>query len=171
MTRNGATAHIRQWTASDAGQLHHLMHKLAVFEGYDAEFHVTEHALRQSGLGPNPAFTAFVAECQITTQLVGMAVVYPINWTFDLRPTLVLKELYVDDTARDQGIGTALLAAVKHHAKTIGASRINWTVLAGNHRAEEFYRKQGGQPDKKWVPWTLKCTTTTTNGDIDGGDQ
>lgn len=163
MTQNGTTAQIRQWAAADAPQLHRLMHKLAVFEGYDAEFRVTEQALRQQGLGPNPSFTAFVAECQTTRQLVGMAVVYPITWTFDLQPTLVLKELYVDDASRGRGIGEALLTAVKNHATTIGASRINWTVLAGNHRAEEFYRQQGGQPDEKWIPWTLKCPVTNTN--------
>ena len=59
-------------------------------------------------------FTAFVAEQD--DDLVGMAVVYTIPWTYTLRPKVVLKELFVEEAARNMGAGRAPMAAVISHA-------------------------------------------------------
>ncbi|PTQ12713.1 hypothetical protein CLG96_00685 [Sphingomonas oleivorans] len=149
----GAQALIRPFARRDVAQVLDLMRALAVFEGYIDRFQVSEADLIEHGLGPSPRFGLFVAE--LAGHVVGIAVHYIIPWTFDLKPTLVLKELFVAAEARGLGVGRALMTAIVEHAARIGAPRVNWLVLAGNERAKRFYESLGGQHDIMWEPWTM----------------
>ncbi|HEY3948705.1 GNAT family N-acetyltransferase [Phenylobacterium sp.] len=146
---------VRPFGVSDIAALRWLMLGLAEFEGYADAFAVSEADLAAHGLGEAPRFRAFVADGG-DEGLLGMAVTYVIPWTFDFRPTLVLKEMFVAEPARARGVGRALFAAVAAEAGRMGASRINWTVLPHNTAAQAFYRAQGGRPDVEWQPWTLE---------------
>lgn len=145
---------VRPACASDASQLLVLMRELASFEGYIGQFCVSEDDLLERGLsgGPGQQFTALVADTG-KGQLPGYALVYTVPYTFDLRPSLMLKELYVHESARGLGIGQALMAAVLNLAKQLGCARLKWDVLPGNTRAQAFYRSLGGAPDKDWEAW------------------
>ena len=145
--------HVRLAVPGDTDRLLELMEGLARFEDYIDQFAVTRESILEHGFGDNRIFTAFVAEHD--DDLVGMAVTYPIQWTYTLRPKLVLKELFVVEAARNMGAGKALMASVTAHARSIGASEVIWTVMTGNAAAESFYRSQGGLPDRKWNNWTL----------------
>ena len=145
--------HVRLATTQDTDRLLELMMELARFEDYIDEFAVTRESILQHGFGDTRLFTAFVAEHD--DDLVGMAVTYPILWTYTLRPKLVLKELYVVDTARNMGVGKALMASVIEHCRSLGATELIWTVMTGNIAAEDFYRSLGAFPDSKWKNWTL----------------
>ena len=150
------TARVRQAAAGDAAPLLRLMRELAEFEGYGADFVVGEAELLARGLAGSDRreFTAFVAEDADGT-LAGYAVVLEIAFTFDLRPTLVLKELYVAAGRRATGVGTALLAHVIGHARVRASARLEWRVLPGNDAAKAFYRRAGGAPERAWEHWTL----------------
>ena len=145
--------HVRLAVTEDTDRLLDLMEGLARFEDYIDQFAVTRESILEHGFGANRIFTAFVAEHE--DDLVGMAVTYPILWTYTLCPKLVLKELFVVEVARNLGVGKALMASVKAHGRSIGASEIIWTVMTGNAAAESFYRSLGGLPDRKWNNWAL----------------
>lgn len=144
---------IRPFSRLDVGPLLGLMKDLARFEGYIDDFQVTKTDLIEKGLGDTPVFEAYVAE--IGGCLCGMAVIYSIPWTYDLRPKIVLKELYVAKRHRGLGVGNSLIEAVRKRAVEKGASQVSWTVLKGNKRAEEFYTRLGGEPDPIWDGWVL----------------
>lgn len=146
---------MRPFAAADAPQLLSLMRELAVFEGYIDDFRVTEADLLSFGLGPQVRFGALVAAAVASGRVLGMAVHYLIPWTYDLRPTLVLKELFVAEAARGAGVGHGLMEAVTGEARRIGAPRIDWLVLAGNEAAAAFYRGLGGRQDDTWLRWRL----------------
>jgi GNAT superfamily N-acetyltransferase len=101
---------VRPFQAADAPQLLELMQDLAAFEGYGGQFAVTARELVVHGL-VGARFGAFVA-AEPGHRLLGMAVHYRIPWTYDLKPTLVMKELFVAERARGRGVGRALMAAV-----------------------------------------------------------
>lgn len=145
---------VRCATARDAAPLLRLMRELARFEGYLGQFRVTENDLleRALGRGARQEFMAFVAE-SASGDLLGYAVVYGVPFTYDLRPNLVLKELYVDGAARGLGIGRALMAAVMAEGKARGCARLKWDVLPDNMQAQAFYRSLGGAPDTGWQGW------------------
>ncbi|MBL0729014.1 GNAT family N-acetyltransferase [Piscinibacter sp. HJYY11] len=145
---------VRRATAHDVVPLLALMRALAVFEGYDADFRVTASDLLARGLGGQaaPEFIALVAE-DGHGSLCGHAVLLVTPFTYDLRPTVVLKELYVDVQHRRRGVAEGLLAAVQAEAQAIGAGRIRWLVLPGNGPAKRLYRRFGGAPDTAWESW------------------
>lgn len=146
---------IRRAQASDASQLLSLMRGLARFEGYDDRFAVTVHALIERGFSPHrpPEFTAWVAE--LDGALVGYAVIYVIPYTFDLRPTVVLKELFIDEAARGRNIGHDLMTAVIEHARSLNARLVRWQVLPDNEPAKRFYRLHGAAMDADWENWFI----------------
>ena len=148
---------VRLAERTDVGRLLELMRGLARFEEYIDDFAVTRESVLEHGFGEGRLFTAFVAEQD--DDLVGMAVVYTIPWTYTLRPRVVLKELFVEEAARNLGTGKALMAAVVSHARSIDAAELIWTVMEGNREAEGFYRSLGASPDLKWNNWSLNLDT------------
>ena len=151
---------IRRAQAADAPELLSLMRGLARFEGYDDRFAVTVEALIERGFSPHrpPEFTAWVAE--LDDALVGYAVVYVIPYTFDLRPTVVLKELFVDRAARGRNFGRGLMNAVIEHAHSLNARLIRWQVLPENEAAKRFYRQHDAAVDADWENWFIDLSTT-----------
>lgn len=145
---------LRDFREQDIPDLLALMRELAEFEGYLDEFAVTAEALKTRGLGEAPEFGVKVAIGD-AGQMLGMAVYYSVPWTFDLRPSLVLKELYVRASARSLGVGRSLMVAVAQEALARGAGRLLWTVMTGNTAAEAFYRRLSGVADRKWQPWGM----------------
>jgi GNAT superfamily N-acetyltransferase len=129
------------------------MRALAAFEDYLDDFRVDEQSLRARAFGPTAQCQVFVA--QWLGQVVGYAVLLEIPFTYDLRPTLLLKELYVADDYRGKGLGQKLLQHVAMSARTRGVGRLKWDVLTGNHPAMEFYERLGGFQDKKWLAYQL----------------
>jgi GNAT superfamily N-acetyltransferase len=146
---------IRRAVAADAPQLLALMRKLAQFEGYDERFAVTAEVLLERGFSSQrpPEFTAWVAELE--GALVGYAVIYLIPFTFDLRPTVVLKELFIDEAARGRSFGHGLMNAVIEHARSLGARLIRWQLLPDNAAAKNFYRQHRAEPDDAWENWLI----------------
>jgi GNAT superfamily N-acetyltransferase len=145
---------IRRAVAADAPQLLSLMRGLAQFEGYDDRFAVTVDALLERGFSSRPPeFIAWVAELE--GKLLGYAVIYVIPFTFDLRPTLVLKELFIDATARGRNLGHGLMDAVIEHGRSLNARLIRWQVLPSNEPAKGFYGQLGASVDADWENWFL----------------
>lgn len=146
---------IRRALAADAPQLLLLMRKLAQFEGYDDRFAVTVADLVERGFSSQrpPEFTAWIAELDGVP--VGYAVIYVIPFTFDLRPTVVLKELFIDEAARGRRFGHGLMSAVIEHARSLDARLIRWQVLPDNAAAKSFYRQHRAEADGAWENWFI----------------
>lgn len=151
---------IPDFQVADIPALLSLMRALAVFEGYANHFAVTVDDMLTHGLGPEPLFGAKIA-VSTSGDLVGMAVHHVIRWTYDRRPTLILKELYVTDGWRGAGVGRALMRAVASHARAIGAPRLQWLVLPNNHATMRFYRSLGGKPEAEWQSWHMDLHALT----------
>jgi len=147
-------ARVRAATATDVPALLALMRELAAFERYLDRFAVTAEELLQRGFAATgqPEFFALVAEAS-AGGLLGYAVYYLIPFTYDLKPTLVLKELYVRGADRSAGWGAMLLDYLLVEAQRRGCGQIRWAVLPDNDRAKEFYRRWGGAPDGQWEYW------------------
>ncbi|MEM9385585.1 MAG: GNAT family N-acetyltransferase [Pseudomonadota bacterium] len=146
---------VRAMEREDVGEALLLMRELARIEGYLAQLAVTERDLLTHGFGPTACFQAFVAQREAGAPLDGLAVTYLIPWTYDLRPTVVLKELVVAEHARGIRVGAALLAQVARYALARSAARVAWTVLTDNTRAQRFYGRCGAKADERWQNWSL----------------
>jgi GNAT superfamily N-acetyltransferase len=131
------------------------MRGLAVFEGYAAEFRVTESVLLDQGFRRDPPdFRALVAE-GVEGRLLGMLVCYLLPFTFRARPTLYIKELFVAETERARGVGKALMRAASAQALRLGCATIRWQVARWNAPARRFYERLGARADETWVDYGL----------------
>ncbi len=89
---------------------------------------------------PRAAYVLLAWEGQ---QLIGMAA-YSFLWpAVGVTRSLYLKELYVTEAFRCQGIGTLLMQELYRIAAEHTCSRVEWTADAGNVLAEAFYARLG----------------------------
>jgi len=140
---------IRLVLEADVPHLLPLMRELAVFEKYDGAFAVTEEILREQGFRRSPPdFYCLVAE--EAGQLIGMLVYYFVPFTYRAKPNLIIKELYVAERHRSQGIGGLLMNAVAAEAAKANCGRIKWWVAKWNTRSIQFYQRLGGKIDEEW---------------------
>lgn len=137
------------------------MRGLARFEGYLESFAVTPRELERRAFGRNAQCAIEVAENVATGEILGYAVVLTTPYTYDLKPTLTLKELYVEPDSRGCGVGKALMRAVAARATALSAGRLRWDVLPGNDRAEAFYQSLGGRRVENWIPYVMDEPTFT----------
>jgi GNAT superfamily N-acetyltransferase len=151
---------IRRAVPADVPALLELMRRLAEFERYDADFAVTAETLLAQGFEREPPdFHALVADDSDSAgNLSGMLVYYIIPFTFRARPTLYIKELYVAESGRGQGIGEALMRAAAGEALALGCATIKWQVADWNTKARVFYEKLGATADHVWVDYALSET-------------
>jgi GNAT superfamily N-acetyltransferase len=131
------------------------MRGLARFEGYLESFAVSRTELVKRAFGPMPECRIEVAEDRSTGKLCGYSVVLLTRFTYDLKPTLRLKELYVEAGVRRRGVGEALLRAIARYAVSVNAGRLKWDVLPGNIGAERFYRSLGGRRVDEWIAYVM----------------
>jgi GNAT superfamily N-acetyltransferase len=98
---------------------------------------------REALFGSRPIAYGIVAVDENDT-LVGMAA-YSFTWpAYSATHTLFLKELYVTEGHRRQGVATQLMEHVKDLARTRpGCSRVEWTADRDNPEALDFYEALG----------------------------
>ncbi len=148
---------VRPADRTDLPELLQMMRELAAFEGYLSDFAVTELELQRRGFpdGGVPEFFSLIATDR-SGKLAGYLVAYIIPFTYDLKPTLVIKELFVRAERRREGFGWRLLEEIEKSARARGCGLLTWAVLPGNDRAEKLYRAWGGEPDARWNYWRRK---------------
>lgn len=148
------TLQIRSFEEKDVSVLLNMMRELARFEKYIEEFKVTEHFLKKE-LAKVPASTFEIYVAEKDSELLGYAAFYPIDFTYTLSPTYVLKELYVRTEYRGQQIGQNLFHKFKEIAQQRKAARLQWSVMPSNENAKQFYKGLGGQNDMRWENWNI----------------
>ena len=81
-------------------------------------------------------------------RLVGLATAVP--WfpapIYRASEEVFLTDLFVDPEARRQGVGRALVEAVRGWAGDRGAKRVRLRVVSGNAAAEAFWAALGAEP-------------------------
>ena len=86
--------------------------------------------------------------------LVGYACLY---WHFtSLVPaeTVLMNDLYVEESSRGDGIGRALIEASAEIARERGAHHLEWATAPDNVTAQCLYDKTGAERSK-WVEYEL----------------
>ena len=154
---------VRIMTPSDIPQFRRMMATHSAFEGMP-DMALTEADLHARAFGQNPEYGCFVGDVGGARGLAGFASHYDIPFKNDRRPTLVLKNLWIDPDYRGSGLARRLMIAVAKRAIAGGYGRIRWSVLPENDRAIAFYRGLGAKPDAKWVPWLMDEAAFTRLG-------
>lgn len=128
---------------------------------------VRAERVRDALFGNPPAVAALVAKHD--NVLVGVAT-YAYHWpASDLRTSIFLKDLYVVERHRKNGIGERLLNELRVIARERGCSRIEWTADRWNEGAQRFYDRLGARRDgRQFYRWAL--ADQPDDGPADGDD-
>lgn len=141
---------IRKAITDDNEKLWILMKELAVFENYFDSFAITPEIVLESGFKKSPPdFYSIVAEDG--DSLVGMLVYYFLPYTAQNRPSIYLKELYVDPNYRGQKIGEQLMCALHREAENNNCGQIKWNVAQWNEAGKKFYERLGASENTEWL--------------------
>ncbi|MBE7551833.1 MAG: GNAT family N-acetyltransferase [Anaerolineales bacterium] len=132
--------HIRPAQLNDAAALADLLTGLGWFQHYfgDAPAEVIQERVRQK-LSLNltdKSHSIYVAESS-ESRIAGYAAVHWLPYLFLPGPEGFVSELFVQESARGQGLGGRLLAAVKAEAIERGCSRLSLI----NMRSRESYQR------------------------------
>src|SRR5271156_3931292 len=74
---------------------------------------------------------------------IGFMHLMPSTNTLAMRPIWLLEDLYVDVSARGQGVATALLSYAEDFARSTGAERLILATAHDNLAAQHIYKKLG----------------------------
>ncbi len=74
---------------------------------------------------------------------IGFMHLMPSSNTLAMRPIWFLEDLYVDVSARGQGVATALLSYAEEFARSTGAERLTLATAHDNVAAQHIYKKLG----------------------------
>lgn len=137
-----------------------LMRDLAEFEGYLSGFAVTLDVLETLYL-EEKAFGILVAKHSDPDSadhgnIAGILVYFFQPFTYDLTPWLIVKELFVSQEFRGQGVGQALMLEARNVCTIRGGSRMKWEVLAQNTAAQAFYKQLGAAVEEDWRTMSLQ---------------
>jgi GNAT superfamily N-acetyltransferase len=79
----------------------------------------------------------------IGNNAIGFMHLMPSTNTLAMRPIWLLEDLYVDASARGQGVATALLSHAEAFARGRGAERLTLATAYDNLAAQHIYQKLG----------------------------
>ncbi|MDB5278501.1 MAG: family N-acetyltransferase [Ferruginibacter sp.] len=150
---------IRKAVKEDCARMMELIYELAVYERAPEEVTVTLDHFVNAGFGPNPVWTAFVAE---QTDESGVAIVqalalYYTRYSTWKGETMYLEDLLVTEKLRGMGVGKLLFDQLFEEAKARKYAGISWQVLDWNEPAINFYKKLDNVVfDNGWVNCAIK---------------
>ncbi|MDL4775750.1 GNAT family N-acetyltransferase [Actinomadura xylanilytica] len=137
------TVTIRPAAVEDTAAITELIAELNAFYG-DApqdSSAVQSQQVRLALFGESPAASVLLA---ISDGRPVALASYSILWpAVGFTTSLYLKELYVAEAYRRQGIGKALMTALRKEALQRGCSRVEWTADEDNPGAIRFYETIG----------------------------
>jgi GNAT superfamily N-acetyltransferase len=122
--------------APDLPDILAMIHALSAFHGDTAQ--VTQAQLQHAFFGPAPVATALIAKLNGTA--IGYAGLIPTLVLHSGETRLDIHHLFVAQDHRGRGVGTALIKAVKHHANTLGVSRLSIGTDPDNATTIAAYR-------------------------------
>jgi ribosomal protein S18 acetylase RimI-like enzyme len=140
---------LRSPTPADVPTLHRLMGDFAIYEKLQDRFKITEAGLHDALFVANPPLSAALVDADKTT--VGFALWYFIFGTFSGRYGLFVEDIYVAQSYRGRGIGSALFRHMARIAVQRQCFMMTWHVLNWNTPAIEFYRRLGSKPVRGWI--------------------
>lgn len=88
-------------------------------------------------------------------RLVGYACLYWHFSSLEATECVLMNDLFVDESARGQGVGRALIEASAEVARERGAPFVEWSTAPDNHTAQRLYDSTGADRSE-WFSYELR---------------
>lgn len=140
---------IREARFEDCPKILELIHELAVYEKEPDAVKNSVTELEQHLFGVDPKLFTHVAEDE-SGQVVGIAMWFLTYSTWEGKHGIHLEDLYVRESERGKGTGTALLKTLAQICVARDYRRLEWAVLDWNAPAIGFYDSIGSSTMDGW---------------------
>jgi GNAT superfamily N-acetyltransferase len=88
-------------------------------------------------------------------QLVGYACLYWHFSSLEACESVLMNDLFVDESARGEGVGRALIEAAADVARERGVPFVEWSTAPDNHTAQRLYDSTGAERSE-WFSYELR---------------
>lgn len=88
-------------------------------------------------------------------RLVGYACLYWHFSSLEATECVLMNDLFVDESARGQGVGRALIEASAEVARERGVPFVEWSTAPDNHTAQRLYDSTGAERSE-WFSYELR---------------
>lgn len=143
---------IRQAGLSDLDGLALLFNDYRIFYEQPSDIEAARAFLRER---LERAQSIVFLACDQDGTALGFAQLYPSFSSVALQPLIILNDLFVSASARQRGLGTALLSAAADHARSVGAGRLTLATATGNHSAQSLYEANGWMRETAFFRYNL----------------
>lgn len=150
---------IRSAVVTDVPILFELIQALAEYEKLADAVIGSAQLLEAHLFGHRPYAEAVLSE--VSGKAAGFALFFPSYSTFLTQPGIYLEDLFVLVEYRGQGIGKALIAHVAQVAVSRRCGRMEWSVLAWNQPAIDFYHRMGATILDDWQTCRIDAVSLT----------
>ena len=137
---------VRQAVLSDLDELVVLFGQYREFQGQAGDLPAARGFLQaRFNHGDSVVFIA-----RETHASIGFAQLYPSYSSVSLARVFVLNDLFVQESARRNGVASRLLAAVEAYAWSLGAVRVTLNVARSNRDGQALYEAKGWRQDEQF---------------------
>lgn len=143
-------SNISRATVSDITELHVLVKKYRAF--YKQPENEKTLGYLEQRLAKDEAIV-FIA--RVNGEAVGFTLLYPTFSTVSLSSIWLLNDLYVDESARGNGIATQLMDVAESAAKAAGATRVFLRTANDNLPAQALYEGRNWVKDEVFRRYDL----------------
>lgn len=139
--KSGKSSLIRTATVDDAAAVHALIARLAASIPSHFELRSTVDDFTRAMAGDEPRLRALLAENG--TEPVGVVAFFTTFSTWYGTAGVYVQDIFVDESARGDGLGRQLLAAACKWGVAHGADHLRLSVDHANTAAQDFYASTG----------------------------
>jgi ribosomal protein S18 acetylase RimI-like enzyme len=133
---------IRKATVQDLDQLTTLFDQYLVF--YKKPSNIEKHkSFLKERIENNEAVIFIAFDNTIKEKAIGFALIYPTFSSILLSKILILNDLFVDSTIRNNGTGEKLILKTIELAKELGVNLVRLRTAKNNIIAQGLYHKMG----------------------------
>jgi ribosomal protein S18 acetylase RimI-like enzyme len=133
---------LRKATLQDLDQLTTLFDQYLVF--YKKPSNIEKHkSFLKERMENNEAIIFLAFDDEIKEKAIGFTLIYPTFSSILLSKILILNDLYVDSTIRNNGTGEKLILKTVELAKELGVKLVRLRTAKNNIIAQGLYHKMG----------------------------
>lgn len=145
---------IRQATRADVQIIFDLIMELAIYEKLEDEV-VTDTKTLETWIFDKDKAKVLVGE--VKGEVVGYCLYFYNFSTFHGKAGIYIEDVYVRETYRGHGYGTAFFKQVAKIAQNEGCVRIDWSCLKWNVSSIAFYKALGAITQEEWLGFRLEA--------------
>lgn len=145
---------IKQASMGDLEDLAEIFDLYRIFYGQDSD--VEGAALFLIERFEHQESIVFIARDNKQKRIIGFTQLYPSFSSISMKRSIILNDLFVIESYRNQGIAQLLLDEAKKYTILIKAKGLELSTALDNTQARRLYEKNGYIKDDEYVHYFLK---------------